>query len=196
MMYVYKLMDGDEVVYVGKTKDPQQRVAQHRVDKKFDSVFVSQCSDVNKVEKELIGYYKPKYNCTHRNRKVGQEPLVEWTLFYSEAVNKDYSQIPLALLGKKFSGIEIDIELAVLWVCMYNRAAHFGLECETLESLRTVLHLKKFKAATLLQKLIQAGVVKADLIVKNKGVKKGNEDKAPKRWLFTYIKNPMECLKD
>ena len=196
-MYVYKLMDGDEVVYVGKTSNPQQRVAQHRVDKAFDRVYISTCDgDVETLEADLIGWHRPNYNCVHRNRKVGQEPLVDWTLFYSEAVNKDYSQIPLALLGKKFSGVEIDIELAVLWVCMYNRAAHFGLECETLESLRTVLHLKKFKAATLLQKLIQAGVVKAELIVKNKGVKKGNEDKAPKRWLFTYIKNPMECLKD
>ena len=109
--------------------------------------------------------------------------------------NNGFTRMFHGLLGKNIGGVEFDIELVVLWSCMYDRRLYFGNDRETLESIRTSLHLKKFKAATLLQKLIQAGVVKAELIVKNKGVKKGNEDKAPKRWRFIEIANPESYIK-
>lgn len=107
-----------------------------------------------------------------------------------------FTKVFLDLLFKDIGGVEMDEKLLVFWMCMYDRREYFRNDRETLDSLTKSMNMDRFAGKRRLDLLIKAGVVKADLIVKNKGVKKGNEDKAPKRWLFTYIKNPMECLKD
>lgn len=79
---VYALIDFGEVVYIGKAKDVYVRIYSHRYSYKrkqagkdvaerfvnkairFDKVFVRTCvpSDLDRIEREMIELYKPKYN--------------------------------------------------------------------------------------------------------------------------------------
>lgn len=64
LCYVYFLLDGDEIVYVGMSDTLQNRFHAHTKDKKFDGVSWIQ---VNKRDQKYIeAYYiitlKPKYN--------------------------------------------------------------------------------------------------------------------------------------
>ncbi len=70
---VYVLLDGDEIVYVGKSTNPYGRIGAHMADKKFDK-FTILCNEDFSVEESefaelypyfeeiLIMKYKPKYN--------------------------------------------------------------------------------------------------------------------------------------
>ena len=60
---IYFLFDKDKVVYIGKSIRGQRRIREH-ADKKFDSYnFVEvEKERLDKVEKEMIMRYKPKYN--------------------------------------------------------------------------------------------------------------------------------------
>lgn len=109
--------------------------------------------------------------------------------------NYPFTKIYHQLLGKNIGGVEFDIECVCLWVSLYDRRGFFKNDRETLESISKVLHLKKDKASSLLRKLLASGVVQAELVVKNAGVKKGNEGKAPKRWKFVEIDNPEDHIK-
>lgn len=61
--FVYFLLDGLEVVYVGKTINNLSRPLSHR-DKKYDSINLIYCPKEKLVETEdfFIQKYKPKYN--------------------------------------------------------------------------------------------------------------------------------------
>ena len=61
---VYALINGIEVVYIGKSKNAHSRVYCHRKDKEFDRVVFLEVaeSDLDRVEGELIAQYRPKYN--------------------------------------------------------------------------------------------------------------------------------------
>jgi hypothetical protein len=62
---VYLLMQGDEVVYVGQTRDLMTRLMGHLKDgKQFDGVrFIAvEASLKDRTEAELIFRFKPKYN--------------------------------------------------------------------------------------------------------------------------------------
>ena len=60
---VYVLMDGDDVVYIGKTKRPSDRFNTHeRGSKVFDRIRIIFTDDNTLLERELIRMYKPKYN--------------------------------------------------------------------------------------------------------------------------------------
>ena len=62
---VYVLSDGKDIVYVGQSKTPYQRIHQHK-DKKFDQVRFLPCKleRMSYWEKVLIKRYKPRYNRT------------------------------------------------------------------------------------------------------------------------------------
>jgi hypothetical protein len=62
-VFVYFLLDGDEVVYVGQTKNGMSRPLQH-TDKVFDSIYVIYCdvSELDYLEDKYMTKYRPKYN--------------------------------------------------------------------------------------------------------------------------------------
>jgi hypothetical protein len=62
---VYLLLDGDQVVYVGKSKDLCSRLCSHAKTKDFNKVKVIQLADAKSqslCENSLILKYRPKYN--------------------------------------------------------------------------------------------------------------------------------------
>jgi len=61
---VYFLIDGDRVVYVGKSAKLVTRLVEHMQDKRFDRVLYLRQpkSDLSRVESALIRYLKPRYN--------------------------------------------------------------------------------------------------------------------------------------
>ena len=63
---IYLLFDGDEVVYVGKSKAPDQRIQTHLLSTKkiFDSYSIIPANeeDLNSLETKYIFEYCPKYN--------------------------------------------------------------------------------------------------------------------------------------
>ena len=62
--FVYFLLDGNEVVYVGQTSAGLGRPFQHMHDKVFDCVKIIPCKkcELDKMESAYITKYKPKYN--------------------------------------------------------------------------------------------------------------------------------------
>lgn len=64
LCYVYFLLDGDEIVYVGMSDTLQSRFHAHTKDKKFDGVSWIQVSkhDQKYIEAYYIVTLKPKYN--------------------------------------------------------------------------------------------------------------------------------------
>lgn len=62
--FVYFLLDGDEVVYVGQTRNGLSRIYAHKKNKKFDGACVIYCDSLNLdyMEDFYITKYKPKYN--------------------------------------------------------------------------------------------------------------------------------------
>jgi hypothetical protein len=66
--YIYFLMQGDEVVYVGQTCAGISRPLSHH-DKEYDSFYMKRCSKniLDKREREMILKYKPKYNNGYNN---------------------------------------------------------------------------------------------------------------------------------
>lgn len=62
---VYFLIDGDEVVYVGKSINGLQRVFSGHCDKSYTDVIVKEIKDervLNYAERYYIAKYRPKYN--------------------------------------------------------------------------------------------------------------------------------------
>lgn len=68
--FIYFLIDGDEVVYVGQTKKIHNRVLEHKKDKKFTRINWIQVikNELDIVESYYILLLKPKYNKTMGNR--------------------------------------------------------------------------------------------------------------------------------
>ena len=70
---IYFLFDEKEIVYIGKGWNCFLRVAEHTrkdSDKKFTSwnyVRIDDVNEYNRIEKELIKKYNPRYNKTHKN---------------------------------------------------------------------------------------------------------------------------------
>lgn len=63
--FVYFLLDKNEIVYVGKTVNFNQRLKHHMQSKKFDSYFLLKCesqSEIDKLEFDYIVKFEPKYN--------------------------------------------------------------------------------------------------------------------------------------
>ena len=71
---IYFLFEGDELVYIGKGWNCLLRVAEHTrkdSDKKFTSwnyISVDDINEYNRIERELIKKYNPKYNKTFKNK--------------------------------------------------------------------------------------------------------------------------------
>jgi len=79
--FIYSLISGDEIVYVGKTINIQSRIFTHKKEglKEFDSFSIiaklpNEISDLEllKIEEKYIKLLKPKYNIMH-NEKTNKE---------------------------------------------------------------------------------------------------------------------------
>jgi len=70
--YIYILYHKYEIVYIGMTRNLDQRLFKHLREKRFDNakyIIVSH-EEAPIIEKELITYYKPLYNGTYaKSRK-------------------------------------------------------------------------------------------------------------------------------
>ncbi len=72
--YVYILLRGNEIVYIGTTDDPERREREHRLDKKFDCMktskeaYITEYYAKKRERQELANYRRthngksPKYN--------------------------------------------------------------------------------------------------------------------------------------
>ena len=72
--YVYFLYRNCEIVYIGKTTNPTQRIGAHASTKKFDGAEcfeLSSESEMDSVESELIMKYQPILNGSFDAKKVG-----------------------------------------------------------------------------------------------------------------------------
>jgi excinuclease UvrABC nuclease subunit len=106
---IYALVSGDEVVYIGKSKQLWKRLYAHRSTLErvrqgkrpfnkmramiFDKVWIMACaiSDMERIEKEWIGKLNPKYNRVHRTRMDMTDVL---DIIRQEAPPKAISSIP------------------------------------------------------------------------------------------------------
>ena len=64
---VYFLIEGEEIIYIGKSTNYQNRLHQHKIDKEFDSFYVHSCknrSEMEILEFKMIAKYKPILNKT------------------------------------------------------------------------------------------------------------------------------------
>jgi hypothetical protein len=91
---VYALMSRGVVVYIGQSTIPLIRIMQHRlrsgerIGKRkmgrgierfpFDRIMIRTCTlnEINKLEREMIVKYQPKYNIHHRYEKVNFRALI------------------------------------------------------------------------------------------------------------------------
>jgi len=64
---IYLLFRDDVVVYVGQSKNPYARMAQHLKDKRFTHIRIMSCRQLRLRywEEKLIKAYKPQYNVAH-----------------------------------------------------------------------------------------------------------------------------------
>ena len=64
---IYLLFRDDVVVYVGQSKNPYARMAQHLKDKRFTHIRIMSCKQLRlrHWEEKLIKAYKPQYNIAH-----------------------------------------------------------------------------------------------------------------------------------
>lgn len=203
MSYVYCLLKSSKLVYVGKCAKLEQRISAHKWSKDFDEVLYYQhdVQDfIDKLEVHMIFKHKPFLNVT--NTVSGElldldETSLDWKKLDSRYVTKNenpliglkFTEVPLHVLGKDFNGVFMDIEAAIVWATLV-KADQEGIDLGAinLRHISTLLALKKDKAASILQKLIKSGVVKAVLEVKNSGVSSENKERAPKVYRFTSVK--------
>lgn len=70
-VFIYFLLDENEVVYVGKTTRGISRIYAHK-NKHFNRIFVLPCyeQDLDKLENKYIVKYKPKYNKIPNRKEV------------------------------------------------------------------------------------------------------------------------------
>ncbi len=76
--FVYALINNEEVVYIGQTKNMQSRISTHKRDKSKEFTHFSVISKLpngidkiglDKLEEKYIKMFKPKYNVSHNAEK-------------------------------------------------------------------------------------------------------------------------------
>ena len=72
---VYLLFCDKEIVYIGESKNPNQRIGNHVKDKVFDGYRILPTNRRKYWEKILIKRYEPKYNSNWLNKVI---PIPEW----------------------------------------------------------------------------------------------------------------------
>lgn len=64
--YIYYLIKDSKIIYIGKTKRPSDRMMNHYKKNVFNfdyiKIFICNIENIDKLEKELIEKYTPKYN--------------------------------------------------------------------------------------------------------------------------------------
>jgi len=98
--YVYHLLDGDDVVYVGQTVNIKNRIITHMGSKIFTSVVLVDCNgkDANLIETDYIAELKPKYN--KKDNPLYAPPIKE---FFED----EHTELRMAVInGAKDNGID------------------------------------------------------------------------------------------
>ncbi|MCP4989208.1 MAG: GIY-YIG nuclease family protein [Colwellia sp.] len=116
MLFVYKLMQGDETIYIGQSKGLYKRLYVHKRSKTFDRVFIHYCKskhEMDTLENYLILKNKPKLNKDLNlwlaSEFTGEEPVFEPitnttcmftdTLSYLEGNEKKEKYLTSSLFG-------------------------------------------------------------------------------------------------
>ena len=90
--YVYFLYQGCDIVYIGKSVNPTQRIGAHISTKSFDSAECFELNsedEMNKAEASLIVKHQPKLNWTFEAKKIGLTR-------FSHALKEIKNEIPKA----------------------------------------------------------------------------------------------------
>ena len=105
---IYVLFKQNEIVYVGQSINPYNRIGQHTKDKDFDHFRVMPCLKKRMAywEKYLIYKYQPKYNVVGKEKGdrivkqvAKEEPKVEYQgepLFINNSYNVGYGYVSAA----------------------------------------------------------------------------------------------------
>jgi hypothetical protein len=74
---IYFLYYQNEIVYIGQSRKPEERIIHHKYRFKFDSYALLDCDeeDLSSVESELIFKYAPKFNRTISTKINGIYPV-------------------------------------------------------------------------------------------------------------------------
>jgi hypothetical protein len=113
--YVYILYYKFEIVYIGMTIKLDSRLLSHIKDKQFDSAkyILTSPVDAPRIERELISFYKPKYNTVHKYdrgknpnkvylpKKEPKKPLPKKEIIERKPVTLDEFIIELVSRGYK-----------------------------------------------------------------------------------------------
>lgn len=94
--YIYKYIQGNKIIYIGKTNNLKRRLYEHSKDNKFQNlknfkIYYFNCNnelEMNSFEYFLITKYHPKLNQTFKNIKLTillKEP--EWILYKEDDFN-------------------------------------------------------------------------------------------------------------
>lgn len=99
---IYFLFDGDEIVYVGQSKNVWKRLAQHSKDKLFNGYTVLSCdpASLDDIEKHYIKEFSPKYNQQHLTKEEAKHRRKEMKQAEEESCPvDDYVHFVLSRIG-------------------------------------------------------------------------------------------------
>lgn len=103
--FIYKYVLKDEIIYIGKTKNLDNRIYQHSMEEKFKPhlkesvIFYFECAnsvEMDLIERALINQYKPKLNVYDKHDGFSGNIIVKepkWTIYKEPPKNKAYDRI-------------------------------------------------------------------------------------------------------
>jgi len=102
---IYFLIHNDDIVYIGQSIDIPNRIRQHKGHYPFDTVKYIEVNKnkLNKIEKEYILQYTPKYNKTYLHKNGNSKSLCSWFLKYNLYAKSNIDNIYRKELYKKYS---------------------------------------------------------------------------------------------
>lgn len=118
--YIYKYVQGNKIIYIGKTNDLKRRLREHSKENKFQNlknfkIYYFECNnelEMNSFEYFLIIKYHPQLNQTFKNIKstvLLKEP--KWFLYEKNNFNNQMQKnnSTLRMSKEDFSPYEIEI---------------------------------------------------------------------------------------
>jgi len=86
---VYLLIEKNELIYIGQSKDIKKRVKQHNYNFDIVLIIIPVEEDKKSIEKELIRQYRPKNNYSNNPDKKVDSDKVIVTIYIEEEVWKE-----------------------------------------------------------------------------------------------------------
>lgn len=206
MSCVYVLYQDAGVVYVGKTNDLDRRIKEHSICRDFNRVSYFTKEDeryISDLELTLISKYKPMMNTMGKllppDLWVEIPDMVLWKPYdisHIKTVDADMladgvcPRLSLSHLYKCLNGVTISAEMLILWAVLYKEKVNDNLNNVTLTRICKTMNMDRYMGKRLLEKMRESGIVLAELVVKNCGVREENKSKAPKKWVFLDVQHP------